>query len=139
MKEVFEKLRKLFLLKAKFALTSSVATLVDYLLYLALVYTILPPVHSNIISASCGMVLNFFLQKRFVFDLQRKLSTAFIMAVTVSIGGIILGTTIIYFLTKMDFFQQHQYITKLMATGIVFFYNFYLKRFVFEKRFFSVD
>ena len=139
MNGTFLKLKKLFLLKLKFAMTSSVATIIDYSLYLLLVYTVLTPVPSNIISSSCGMVVNFFLQKRFVFDLQRKVYTAFFLAIAVSIGGIALGTTIIWGLTHWPFFQVHQYVTKLCATGLVFFYNFYLKRFVFEKRFLSFD
>lgn len=136
---IVEKLKKLFFLKVKFAMTSSVATLVDYGLYLALVYSVLSPVLSNIVSASCGMIVNFFLQKRFVFNLQRKVSTAFALAILVSLGGIALGTTIIWVLNHWAFFQIHQYLTKLVATGVVFFYNFYLKRFVFEKRFLSFD
>ena len=132
-------LKKLFLLKVKFAMTSSVATLIDYSLYLLLVYTLFQPVPSNIISSSCGMVVNFFLQKQFVFDLKRKLYTAFFLAIAVSIGGIALGTSIIWALNHWNFFQVHQYITKLCATGLVFFYNFYLKRFVFEKRFLTFD
>jgi putative flippase GtrA len=139
MKEFLAKLRKLFLLKVKFAMTSSVATLLDYSLYLLLVYTILDPVPSNIISASCGMIANFFLQKRFVFVLQRKLQSAFLLAILVSLGGIALGTAIIWGLNHFAFFQTHQYLTKLCATGLVFFYNFYLKRFAFEKRFISFD
>ena len=120
-------------------MTSSVATVVDYSLYLVLVYTVLTPVPSNVISASCGMVVNFFLQKRFVFNLQRKTSTAFLLATVVSLGGIALGTLIIWGLNHWNFFQLHQYVTKLCATGLVFFYNFYLKRFVFEKRFVSFE
>jgi putative flippase GtrA len=139
MKEFLAKLRKLFLLKVKFAMTSSVATLLDYSLYLLLVYTILEPVPSNIVSASCGMIANFFLQKRFVFVLQRKLQSAFLLAILVSLGGIALGTAIIWGLNHFAFFQTHQYLTKLCATGLVFFYNFYLKRFAFEKRFISFD
>lgn len=132
-------LKKLFLLKARFALTSSVATAVDYGLYLALVYTVLKPVPSNLISASCGMLINFMLQKKFVFHLQRKVHTAFLMSMAVSVGGIGLSTGIIYALNHLPFFQEHQYITKLLTTGTVFFYNFYLKRYVFEKRFFHMD
>jgi putative flippase GtrA len=139
MKEFLAKLRKLFLLKVKFAMTSSVATLLDYSLYLLLVYTILEPVPSNIVSASCGMIANFFLQKRFVFVMQRKLQSAFLLAILVSLGGIALGTAIIWGLNHFAFFQTHQYLTKLCATGLVFFYNFYLKRFAFAKRFISFD
>jgi len=139
MKATIAWLKKLFLLVVKFAITSSVATLIDYFLYLALVYLVLPPVPSNVISYSCGMVVNFFLQKRFVFDLRRKVYTAFLMAIAVSLGGLALSTFIIWGLNHWPFFQVHQYVTKLIATGLVFFYNFSLKRFVFEKRFLTFD
>lgn len=139
MKATIAWLKKLFLLVVKFAITSSVATLVDYFLYLILVYWFLAPVPSNVISYSCGMVVNFFLQKRFVFDLRRKVYTAFFMAIAVSLGGLALSTFIIWSLNNWPFFQVHQYVTKLFATGLVFFYNFILKRFVFEKRFLTFD
>ena len=133
--KLISKLKKLLFLKMKFALSSSVATGVDYVLYLSLVHNIFSPVPSNIISASCGMIVNFILQKKFVFDLKRSVRSAFLLSVLVSVGGITLGTTIVYLLSNIPFFNLHQYITKICATGIVFFYNFYLKRFVFEKQF----
>jgi putative flippase GtrA len=135
-----EKVKKLFWVKLKFAMTSSVATAIDYLLFLFLFYALsFEPVPANIIAASCGMVANFFLQKRYVFDLQRKVSTAFLMSAVVSVGGIALSTLIIYLLNKIEFFANYQFLAKAIATGTVFFYNFYFKRYVFEKRFFSVD
>ncbi len=128
---------RLFLLKVRFAMSSLVATLADYVLYLVLVTYFLTPVVSNIISAFTGMVINFLLQKRFVFRLRRSVVMAFSLSLLVSIGGISLSTFIIWFLNKYAFFSSYQFITKLCATGIVFFYNFYLKRFAFEKRFFE--
>jgi putative flippase GtrA len=139
MKGLKDKLFKLFALKAKFAMTSAIATGIDYTVYLVLVERVFSPVVSNIISYSCGMVVNFLLQKRFVFSLERSVGKAFLGAVLVSLGGMLLSTGIIYGLTQLDFFNEYQFITKLIATGLVFFYNFYFKRYVFEKRFFSVD
>ncbi len=135
MKLNWEKLWKLFLLKAKFAMTGAVATTVDYVAYLVLVANFFTPVVSNIISYSCGMVLNFLLQKRFVFALQGSAYRAFLLSIMVSLGGMALSTGIIYALTQFPFFMEYQAITKLCATGIVFFYNFYLKRYVFERKF----
>lgn len=135
MKVNWEKLRSLFQMKMKFAMTGAVATTVDYVVYLVLVSRFFSPVVSNIISYSCGMVINFLLQKRFVFALQGSAYRAFALSLMVSMGGMALSTGIIYGLTQMAFFNQHQYITKLCATGVVFFYNFYLKRFVFERKF----
>ncbi|MEM1217811.1 MAG: GtrA family protein [Bacteroidota bacterium] len=141
MSELVQKLKKLFFIQLRFALTSSMATLVDLGLWTLLTYLkLLAPETANIVSGFCGMVVNFFLQKRYVFDLQRKVSTAFIMALVVSLGGIALGTFIISLLVQIPFFTgDFQILAKLCATGIVFFYNFFLKRYVFEKRFFEVD
>jgi len=127
-------IKSLILLKTKFALSGLVATLVDYSIYLILVYTFLSPTISNIISASCGMVINFILQKKYVFELKRKVWSAFQLSILVSIVGIALSTFIVTYLSNSMFFNNHQYITKLCATGVIFFYNFYLKRYVFEKK-----
>lgn len=135
MKVDWEKLWGLFQLKARFAMTGAVATTVDYVLYLLLVGRFFSPVVSNIISYSCGMAVNFLLQKRFVFALRGSAYRAFVLSMMVSLGGMALSTGIIYSLTQLDFFNRHQYITKLCATGTVFFYNFYLKRYVFERKF----
>ena len=135
-KSIWDKIKSLLILKTKFALSGLVATLVDYSVYLFLVYSFLNPAISNIISASCGMLINFLLQKKFVFILKRKALTVFQLSVLVSLGGIALSTFIVTCLSDLLFFSKHQYITKLCATFIVFFYNFYLKRYVFEKRLF---
>ena len=128
-------LRKLVWEKIKFAMSSSVATAIDYGLYILLVYTVLPPVKANIASATVGILVNFFIQKKFVFNLKRKLSTTFILAILVSLGGLALSTLFIFFLVKVPFLDAHQYLTKLIATAMVFFYNFYFKRFAFERTF----
>jgi putative flippase GtrA len=134
--DTISRLKRLLSLKLRFAMASTVATTVDYVLYLALVYTFLTPVLSNIIAYSIAVLVNFILQKQFIFSLKRKLKTAFFLAMGVSLGGLIVGTSLIWLLIKIPFFDKYQFITKLCVTGILFFYNFYFKRYVFEKRFF---
>lgn len=129
------KLIQLFLLKAKYATTSAVATALEYIVFAALKYQGLSGTYAHIISYACGMVFNFMLQKRFIFDLKRSVSTAFLLAMLVSLGGMALSTGIFVGLTQWVWFYENDYVAKLIATGIVFFYNFYLKRFVFEKKF----
>ena len=129
-----KKIEIFILPKLKFASTSLVATLVDYTLYLSLVYSGVNKVPSNIISASCGFLVNFFLQKRFIFELRRKATHTFLLSMSFSGLGIGISTTLIYFLSKIPFLDVHQYITKLLVTGIMFFYNFYTKRLAFERR-----
>jgi putative flippase GtrA len=92
---------------------------------------------SNIISASTGMLINFILQKRYIFELRRKVGAAFGISLITSILGIALGTGLIWLLNLEPFFREHQYITKAIVTGLIFFYNFYMKRFAFERRWMS--
>jgi len=133
MKLVPEHIRQFVLPKVKFASTSLIATVVDYTLYLTLVYLGFPKVQSNIVSASCGFFVNFFLQKRFIFTLKRKTTTTFLISMSFSAMGIAISTLLIFLLNKNHFLDQHQSITKLIAMGIMFFYNFYTKRIAFEK------
>ncbi len=128
-------LKKLFLLKIKFASSSLVATIADYLIYLSLVNRVFIPEISQVISAGTGMLINFGLQKKYIFELNRKLRAAFLISVLTSIIGLAIGVGLISLLNKNPWLQEHQIVTKLMVTGTIFFYNFYLKRFAFEKKF----
>lgn len=129
------KIVQLFLLKAKYATTSAIATLLEYVVFGILKYQGFTGTYAHIVSYACGMVFNFILQKRFIFDLKRSVRTAFLLAMLVSLGGMTLSTGIFVGLTQIQWFYENDYVAKLIATGIVFFYNFYLKRFVFEKKF----
>lgn len=130
------KLIKEFIIpKVKFASTSAVATTVDYIIYLSLVYSGFNKVYSNITSASIGFLVNFFLQKKFIFTLRRKVHSTFLISMSFSAAGIGISTLLIFLFNKNPFLDHHQYLTKLLVTGIMFFYNFYTKRIAFEKAF----
>ena len=135
MKSFLIKLWELFKQQVKFATSGLVATSIDYVLYLLLVHSLFSPVPSNVISYSIAMVINFLMQKKFVFALQGSAFKTFIMSLGVSMGGLLLSSSIIYGLSQFPYYWQRQYLTKFIATVIVFFYNFYLKRIVFENCF----
>jgi len=122
-------------LKMKFATSSLLATIVDYFLYLFLVGSIFSPVISNIISAGTGMLINFIVQKTFVFELNRELKKTFLISLMTSLIGLTMGTGLIYLLNKNPFLADQQFLIKAIVIGLIFFYNFYMKRFAFEKRF----
>jgi putative flippase GtrA len=124
---------KTICLQIRFAMTSSVATVIDYTLYLIAVSWFFTPVVSNILSFSIGIMVNFLLQKKFIFLLKRDVLQTFALSLSFSLIGLILSTVLIYILTQFLFFMKYQYITKLIVTGIIFFYNFYTKRYAFEK------
>jgi putative flippase GtrA len=117
-----------------FALTGTVATGINYGLYLLLVHRYLPPLPATLIAYSSSVVLNFFLQRYFVFELRRSLRSAFALSMLVSVGGLLLDAAIVYGLHAVPLFGDAEWIIKGVATGVVFFYNFFGKRLVFEGR-----
>lgn len=80
------------------------------------------------------MLTNFMLQKRFLFSLNRKLSSAFILSMIFSLVGLGLNTAVVAGLSRIPFFYEFQIIAKIMASGAIFFYNYYTKRLAFERR-----
>jgi putative flippase GtrA len=120
--------------KVKFAGASAVATSVDYGLYLLLLRYKIDPVLAHAISYSCGMVTNFTLQKQFIFELNRPISSAFLFSAGFAGGALLLGTGFMKMLLKVPFFAEMPVAGKVLTTGILFLYNFYTRRFSFEKR-----
>ena len=67
--------------------------------------------------------------------MTRKLETTFLFAMLVSAGGWALNATIFYFFMQIPFLEKYHWLAKIIVNGIIFFYNFYGKRYVFEKKF----
>lgn len=109
------------------------ATLVDFIAYTLLIYATIPII-AHLISASIGMVVNFILQYRLVFNATREIQTSFMLSLLFSIGGILFGGIIINGLTAFVFFAQHPLYAKIIVIGIVFFYNYATKKIAFGDR-----
>ena len=120
--------------KLKFGLTSIITTAIDHIIYLILIRYLIES-KAHFISYGIGIIINFLLQKSFVFMLRRRVYIAFIMSVLFSIIGLLAGTMLIHNFAKIEFFSNHKYLNKLAVTGIIFIYNFYTKRFAFEKEY----
>lgn len=122
--------------KIKFALTSSLATAVDYGVYIALtVFFGFSETTSHAISYSIAVLLNFYMHKTFIFSTNRKLRFAFTLSVTFSLIGWALSQVLFNFLIYYSpFFKNYDIIAKLTVTALVFFYNFYTKRYSFENK-----
>jgi putative flippase GtrA len=118
--------------KLPFALTGLIATGINYGLYLLLVHRYLPPLPATLIAYSSSVVLNFFMQRYFVFELRRSLRSAFALSMLVSVGGLLLDAGIVWGLHHFPLVGKQEWVIKGVATGVVFFYNYYGKRRVFE-------
>jgi putative flippase GtrA len=118
--------------KIPFALTGFIATGINFGVYLLLVDRYLPPGPATVIAYSSSVLLNFFMQRYFVFELRRSVRSAFALSMLVSLGGLLLDWGIVTGLHQFPFLGDQEWVIKGVATGIVFFYNFYAKRRVFE-------
>jgi putative flippase GtrA len=131
-----EKWRSLVLLKFKFLGTSIIATLIDIGLYLLLYYQLeCSALVAQSIAYPVAVLIKFFLEKYFVFESNRKANHTFFLAMLVSGVGYLLSLLIVYALNEIAFLHTYQLLLKLIEKGILFFYNFYFKRFAFEKKF----
>ncbi|RNC79409.1 MAG: GtrA family protein [Balneola sp.] len=122
--------------KLKYGANSAIATSINYLVFFSLVEFVvsIPVVLAQVIAYSTAVVVNFFLQKAFVFELHRRVATAFHLSVIFSVIGLGLSTLIIYLLIQLPFFEEHLLAAKVITTSTVFLYNFYSKRYAFERK-----
>ncbi len=129
-------IKNFFIPKLKFAITSSIATAIDYGIYILLTTLMLASDSTaHAISYTVGMIINFFLQKRFIFLLKRKLYQAFGLTVIFSLIGWLISQGLFNgLISYIDFFRQNDILAKIIVTFVIFFYNFYSKRFSFEKK-----
>lgn len=117
----------------KFGTSSLLGTAADFLSF-SFVFRFLTPLFwAEICAAFIGMVINFFMQKRFVFTLNRKPTNAFLLSVAFSLAFMYLGALGIKTLGDIEFFAEHLLLAKLIVMGSKFVLNFFSKRWVFEK------
>ena len=118
--------------KIPFLLSGTVATGISLGVYLLLVGRVLPPGPATLVAYGSSVVVNFFLQRYFVFELRRSVRSAFALSMLVSAGGMAFDWLIVTGLHRYPLLGDREWAIKLTAQVIVFFYNFYAKRRVFE-------
>jgi len=117
----------------KFFGTSVIATGADLFLYSGLV-CLLTPTISNIISAGVGLLINFTLQHKFVFNPGNPIFKSFILSLIFSLCGLSFGTFLIYLFTNYTFLKEIPIIAKIITVGIIFFYNYFTRKFAFGHK-----
>jgi putative flippase GtrA len=120
--------------KVPFLMSGIVATGINFGMYLLLVDRFLPPGPATMLAYSSSVLVNFVLQRYFVFELRRSVQSAFALSMMVSAGGMLIDWLIVTGLHQFPYLGDQEWIIKGVATGIVFFYNFYAKRRVFEGK-----
>jgi putative flippase GtrA len=120
--------------KIPFLMSGIVATGINFGMYLLLVDRFLPPGPATMIAYSSSVLINFILQRYFVFELRRSVQSALVLSMLVSAGGMLIDWLIVTGLHQFPYLGDQEWVIKGAATGIVFFYNFYAKRRVFEGK-----
>ncbi len=113
--------------------TSLIATTIDFCLYVLLLSS-LSPTLAHIVSATSGMVVNFILQRRWVFNPTRSMGVSFLLSALFSLGGVFLGAILVYFFTQATLLKDFEIIAKLITIAIVFVYNYLTKKIAFGDR-----
>ena len=130
------KVKELLRLKSKFLVTSVIATAIDIGIYLLLYHQFaFSEVAAQSIAYPIAVLCKFFLEKYFVFESNRKTGQTFALAMLVSGVGYVLSLGLVYLLSQNGWLKEHQLILKIIEKGILFLYNFYFKRFAFERKF----
>lgn len=120
----------------KFGLSSALGTLVDFLLFSFVFLELFPLFYAEICAALCGMIVNYFMHKHFVFQMQRKAYAAFALSIVFSFVVMILGAWLLTLLAAIPFLAANILIAKVVVMGCKFALNYFSKRWVFEKRIF---
>ncbi|PHI20949.1 hypothetical protein CEQ90_04470 [Lewinellaceae bacterium SD302] len=118
--------------KIPFAITGLIATSINYGLYLLLVDRYLHYLPATIFAYTCATLANFVMQRYFVFDLNRSVQKAFLLSMMVSLGGMALDAGLVWLFHQIPGIMTREWLIKGLATFLIFFYNFYLKRMAFE-------
>lgn len=148
-----EHARNFFILFGKFAVTGAMASIVNFTVFNLLFYwgfsldeldPTLPAfkqksVLADMIAYASGVLFNYVLHKRYIFEQKRSPSATFILYILVSAGGIAISAGLTWMFVKMPFFAHNPQVMKITTMGLVFIYNFFSKRFAFEKRIFSTE
>ena len=134
MNKSFQKIYDFVVEKIPFAITGLIATSVNFGMYLLLVDRYLPYLPATMIAYASGVVLNFILHRYYVFDLNRSVSKAFGITMITSGIGLTLDALIVSGLHRSNIYGEKEWLIKGTAMGILFFYNYYSKKYAFEGR-----
>lgn len=148
-----ERAKKFLILFGKFAVTGAMASVVNFAVFNLLFYWVFSLHHvdpalavfkrksviSDMIAYASGVLFNYTLHKRFIFEQRRSASVTFALYMLVSVIGLAMSAGLTWVFVKMPFFAQHPPIMKITTMSLVFIYNFFSKRFAFEKRIFSTE
>ena len=126
--------KKISVTIVKFATSSALATLVDISVFIFILEPLIDIFWAEFISGFIGMIINFILQKKYVFQLKRNIHSAFVLSIAFSFFALLIGSFMMKGLNSISFLASYIIIAKLIVIGFKFFFNFFTKKWIFEKK-----
>lgn len=87
---------------------------------------------ANALGFSAAVLSNYFINRIWTFQNKDQIGRQLAAFIAVSVVGLLLNTTIVYFCN--DVFHINFYLSKIIAVGLVFFWNFAANYFFVFKR-----
>ena len=112
----------------KFAYVGVVSTITDYAVYALLLYFQTPYYLAIIVGYSTGVVVNFFLTRKYVFTKCCRFDSAykeFLAVFVVSMVAVVLNIAIVSILYD---YGANYYIGRIVAIVLVFFFNYVMRK-----------
>ncbi len=113
----------------KFFLLGIFSTLIDYLLYILLLYVGVDYVLAIIAGYSAGLLFNYHVARRYIFSKSRFNSSRgeFTAVVAIALVGLALNIAIVKLLS-FSLYELDPSISRVVAIAIVFFWNYYARK-----------
>ena len=112
----------------KFAYVGIVSTITDYIVYALLLYFQTPYYFAIVVGYSAGVVVNFFLTRRYVFTKCCRFTSVYKEFLAVSIVSIVAIALNIAIVGILYNYGANYYIGRVVAIVLIFFFNYFTRK-----------
>jgi len=115
----------------QFLLLGLFSTALDYIAYSLLILLSVHYIIAIIVGYSVGLLFNYYMGRKYIFTKGTKLKSThheFFSVVIIAFIGMLLNILIVKLLSYMLFSLNPLY-SRIIAIGIVFFWNYFLRKF----------
>jgi len=114
----------------KFLGLGAFTTLIDYMVYAVVLWLGMDYVLAIVLGYGCGLWINFIISRKYIFTQGIKIKhphREFLAVCAIAAGGVLLNIAIVKLLSY-SLFAWDPMLSRLIAIGIVFFWNFYARK-----------
>lgn len=117
----------------RFLIVGGLSFTMDFGLFTLLYFIGVPYLIASITSFSLSVILNYWLSRKFVFDVQEGVSIAKEFTAYAALNVIALGLNTLILYVCAEFLGFNPIIGKIIATGVVLIFNFITRKALIEK------